>query len=280
MHPFVLFLLILAAVFAVLCILYVLAVRPGPRRAEAKRFARGCYAHRGLHNAALPENSMAAFRAAVEAGYDIELDVQLSRDGVPMVFHDATLARMCAVDGRLSDYTAEELSRMPLAGHAEHTIPTLAEVLRMVDGRVMLLVEIKGEKDIAPVCEGAAALLDAYDGPFCVESFSPYVVRWLRDNRPAWVRGQLSSRFLRDPRHRNVSGLIMQLLLTNFLTKPAFIAYDCRYSRYFSLAIATRLFRAYSLGWTVKSNGQEHACRDRFDGIIFEGYLPKKRTDK
>ena len=278
MPPILIFLIILAAVLALLAVLYLLAIKPNPRRAEAEAFAHGCYAHRGLHNEERPENSLAAFRAAVEAGYDIELDVQLSRDGVPMVFHDATLSRMCGVHARLSEYTAEELSRMPLGAHAEHTIPTLAEVLSLVDGRVKLLVEIKTEKDCTPVCERTAALLDAYNGPFCVESFSPYAVRWLRENRPTWVRGQLSSRFLCDPRHKNASGFIIQMLLPNFLTKPDFIAFDCRYSRYFSFKLASRLFRVYSLGWTVKTRAQEIVCRPHFDGIIFEGYLPEKRN--
>lgn len=278
MHPFLIVLLILLPILAVLFVLYVLAVKPGPRRAQAARFMQGCYAHRGLHNADRPENSLAAFRAAVEAGYDIELDVQLSRDGVPMVFHDATLTRVCGVEARLSEYTAAELAKMPLCGKAGHTIPTFAEVLALVNGRVMLLVEIKGEKDIAPVCEATSALLDAYAGPFCVESFSPYVVRWFRENRPEWVRGQLSSHFFRDPRHRTLSGLIMQSLVTNYLTKPDFVAFDRCYSRYFPFWLATRLHRGYSAAWTVKSRAQELACRTRFDCIIFEGYLPEKRS--
>ena len=279
MPPILIFLIILAALCVALAVLYVLAVKGNPRRAETKRFAAGCYAHRGLHNADRPENSMAAFRAAVEAGYDIELDVQLSRDGVPVIFHDATLTRMCGIDARVCDYTAEELSRITLNGKTGHTIPTFAEVLEMVDGRVMLLVEIKAEKDCAAVCGTAAALLDSYAGPFCVESFSPYAVRWFRDNRPTWVRGQLSSRFLRDPRHQTVSGFIMQLLLTNFLTKPDFIAFDCRHSRYFSYKLATRLLRAYGFGWTIKTRAQEIVCRPHFDAIIFEGYLPEKRKN-
>ena len=263
-----------------LAVLYMLAIKPNVRRPQTRRFMRGIYAHRGLHNAERPENSMAAFRAAVEAGYDIELDVQLSRDGVPMVFHDATLNRVCGIDARLSDYTAEELQKMPLCGLASHTIPTLADVLAMVDGRVMLMVEIKAEKNAAPVCEGAAALLDAYSGPFCVESFSPYAVRWCRDNRPNWVRGQLSSRFLRDPRHRNVSGAIMQFLLTNFLTKPDFISFDRRYNRFLPFVLVRKFYHAYTAGWTVKSRAQQIVSRDSFDCIIFEGYLPEKRGKK
>ena len=278
MPPFAIFLLILACVFAVLFVLYVLSVKPNVRREEAKKFMKGCYAHRGLHDDRLPENSLAAFAAACEAGYDIELDVQLSRDGIPMVFHDASLARVCGIDARLSEYTAEELSAMPLLGKAAHTIPTLAEVLSLVNGRVKLMVEIKGETDVIQVCEKTAALLDTYDGPYCVESFSPYVVRWFRDNRPGVVRGQLSSHFWCDPRHRNKNGFIMQSLFTNFLTKPDFISFEHQYSRYFPFWLATKFYRSYSSAWTVKSRAQEIACQRHFNCIIFEGYRPEKRN--
>ena len=260
MPPVFIFLLVLVVVFAVLSILYVLAVKPNVRRAQTDRFMQGCYAHRGLHDDALPENSLAAFDAACRAGYDIELDVQLSRDGVPMVFHDATLVRVCGVEARLSDYTAAELSKITLCGKKEYTIPTLSEALRVINGRVMLMVEIKGEeKGIASVCEETALLLDCYEGPYCIESFSPYAVHWFRKNRPAVVRGQLSSHFFRDPRHRNINGFIMQSLFTNFLTKPDFISFDRRYSRYLPFLLATRLHRGYSAAWTVKSRAQELA---------------------
>ncbi len=281
MPPYISIPLIVFAVFAVFFILYLFAVKPSPRRAGAELYMRGAYAHRGLHDASLPENSLAAFDAACRADYGIELDVQLSRDGIPVVFHDATLNRVCGIDALVIDRTAEELGKTPLCGKPEHTIPTFAEVLRLVDGRVPLMVEIKGtsKENTYAVCEAVAPLLDAYEGRYCMESFNPYAVYWFKKNRPAVVRGQLSSHFWRDPKHRTATGLLMQSLATNFLTKPDFISFDRRYSRLFSFSVARGLWRCYASAWTVKSRAQEHACRTRFDCVIFENYLPDMRNE-
>ncbi|MBQ8859195.1 MAG: glycerophosphodiester phosphodiesterase [Clostridia bacterium] len=276
MPPYISIPLILFAVFAVLFILYLFAVRP-LRRAHTAQYMRTPYAHRGLHDADLPENSMAAFRAACRAGYGIELDVQLSSDGEVVVFHDATLDRVCGISGKVIERTAEELGRLPLCGKAEHTIPTFADVLNAVGGRVPLMVEIKGtsKENTYAVCEAVAPMLDAYEGAYCIESFNPYAVYWFQKNRPEVVRGQLSSRFWKDPKHRNAQGLLMQSLVTNFITKPDFISFDRRYNRFFPFVVARGLWHGYASAWTVKSRAQEiAACRDSFDCVIFEGYLP------
>lgn len=281
MPPYVSIPLIILAVFAVFFILYLFAVKPAPRRAGVELYMRGAYAHRGLHNADLPENSAAAFEAACRAGYGIELDVQLSSDGIPVVFHDATLNRVCGIDARVLDRTAEELGGTALSGKAAHTIPTFADVLRLVDGRVPLMVEIKGtsKENTYAVCEAVAPLLDAYEGPYCIESFNPYAVYWFKENRPAVVRGQLSSHFWRDPKHRTATGLLMQSLITNCITKPDFISFDRRYSRLFSFTVVRCLWRCPASAWTVQSRAQEYACRTRFDCVIFENYLPEQRND-
>ena len=277
MPPYIAIPLIVLAVFFLLFVLYVLSVCPGRRRREAAPFMGWHYAHRGLHNAEIPENSLAAFDAACRAGYGIELDVQLSRDGVAMVFHDATLTRVCGIEGKLSYYTAAELQKMPLCGKTEHTIPTLCEVLRLVDGRVPLLVEIKGYRLIAPVCEATVALLDSYKGAYLIESFTPYVVHWFKKNRPAVIRGQLSSRLFRKGK-RNVGNLIVQLLCSNFIARPDFIAFCYEDRHLLSFRLATRLYHAWSMAWTVKSTAAEQESRG-FDDIIFEAYLPAKKGE-
>ena len=128
------------------------------------------YAHRGLHNETLPENSLGAFQNAVDNRIGIELDIQLSKDNVPMVFHDASLKRVCDIDAKLCEYTAEELGQIKLLG-TDYTIPTFETVLDLVDGRVPLLVEFKhGNSDL---CKIACDMLDNYNGAFCVESFDP-----------------------------------------------------------------------------------------------------------
>lgn len=256
-------------------------MKPAPRRAGVALYMRGAYAHRGLHDDNLPENSAAAFDAACRAGYGIELDVQLSSDGIPVVFHDATLNRVCGIDARVLDRTAKELGKTALSGKPEHTIPTFADVLRLVDGRVPLMVEIKGtsKENAYAVCEAVAPLLDAYEGQYCIESFNPYAVYWFKKNRPAVVRGQLSSHFWRDPKHRTITGLLMQSLVTNCITKPDFISFDRRYSRLFSFGVARCLWRCHASAWTVQSRAQEYACCTRFDCVIFENYLPETRNE-
>lgn len=271
--------LIVLGVFAFLFVLYLFALCPRRVRKQSAYFTTYNYAHRGLHDDRLPENSLAAFEAACRAGYGIELDVRLSRDGVPMVFHDETLKRMCGIDRRVDEFTAKELEGIALAGNPSHTIPRFSTVLALVRGRVPLLVEIKGLTDASRVCEAAAPLLDDYRGAYCIESFSPYAVRWYRHNRPLVVRGQLTEHYFANRgKKKTAAMLVMQLLLTNFLTKPDFIAYNLRDRRYLPFRLATRLFGARAFAYTVKSVDDEERCIGYFDALIFEGYLPVRRN--
>ena len=148
------------------------------------------YAHRGAHGDGIPENSMAAFARAADNGCGIELDVQLSKDGQVMVFHDTYLERMTGMPGKCGDYTAEELSAIRLAG-TEETIPTFRDVLALVHGRVPLLVELKGESLDTAVCAPTAALLRGYSGKFIVESFNPCLLGWFARHEPKMIRGLL-----------------------------------------------------------------------------------------
>ena len=135
------------------------------------------YAHRGLfdNETAAPENSLAAIRKAIAAGYGIEFDVQLSKDDVPVVFHDASLKRMCGVDGNVWEYTLEELQKLQLL-NSNQTIPTLAEVLAVVDGQVPLIIEYKMDRVDTKVCQLGNELLKDYHGIYCMESFHPFAV--------------------------------------------------------------------------------------------------------
>lgn len=273
----VLILLIVAGLLLLFLCLLLLAVRPNRARQATAYYASFNYAHRGLHNDRVPENSLRAFEAACRAGYAIELDVQLSRDGVPMVFHDATLQRVCGLPGRLCDFTAEELGHMPLCGMRD-TIPTLAAVLEAVRGRTPLLIEIKGERDVVPVCEATCALLDHYRGPYCMESFSPYAVHWFRQHRPLVVRGQLSDRLWRYKGKRTLPALAVQLLCTNFLTRPDFVAFNLEHRRSLPLFFFARLWRAHTFAWTVRTPEEQDLCLGYFDSIIFETIHPLRRN--
>ena len=186
-------LLILAAVIAA----YLLCLYPGARRSP-EPFAGRCFAHRGLHDgtAACPENSLAAFAAARQAGYAVELDVQLTADGQVVVFHDADLWRMCDVRGRVSDLRYDEVSACRLLG-GEEGIPLLQDALQVLDGTTVLC-EVKSYGGIRDtrLCERLVPLLSAYPGTVILQSFDPFCVRRLRHLFPAWRCGLLVHNFL------------------------------------------------------------------------------------
>lgn len=231
------------------------------------------YAHRGLHGETedgfAPENSLAAFRRAADAGFGIELDLQLSRDGEVFVFHDYSLARMTGCDKKLSELTADELDKLRLSGGGER-IPRLTEVLETVGGRVPLLIELKGESVDTALCPAANAILSEYGGEYIVESFNPMLLNWYRKHRPEIRRGQLYTNVCREKGISPLNILLTGMLL-NCLSRPDFVAYDKKSPRAFPLFAATRIFRAARFAWTIR-NPSEHGP----DHAIFEGFIPKK----
>ena len=260
-------LFIVAGILLLLVLFYFFLLIPRRRRKETAPFLAHPYAHRGLFGAAVPENSLSAFREAVEAGYGIELDVQLSADGEVMVFHDESLLRMTGRDASLYSLKKSELDDLRL-GESDERIPTLHEVLALVDGRVPLLVEIKSDHALGEVCRKTAAILDEYTGPYMIESFHPLALRWFRKNRPDVVRGQLSARLFVKGK-RTLSMFVAQNLLLNFLGRPDFIAFDYHNKNRFSFALCRLLYRPYTVAWTVCDKEALVASR-RFDAVIFE----------
>ena len=209
---------------AVLSGLYLLAVMPRmTNRADPAPFKTRFFAHRGLHDngSDAPENSMAAFRKAVESGFGIELDVQLTADLVPVIFHDPDLLRVCGVNRQVRDCTYAQLQEYKLFGSNER-IPTLREFLEMVDGRVPLIVEFKSEDTDMTLCRIIDPMLKAYKGVYCIESFNPLVLFWYRIHRPGVMRGQLSDGFLHIPKYRTFpkapATISVQFLIPNFLS--------------------------------------------------------------
>ena len=233
------------------------------------------YAHRGLfdNDSEAPENSLPAFRLAVENGYGIELDVQLSKDGIPVVFHDATLKRMCGVDGKVWDYTLAELQQMKLASSNE-TIPTFAEALATIAGKTPIIVEYKLDRVQTQVCELANELLNQYErnyqGVYCIESFHPLAVIWYKKNRPDVVRGQLSMEFWKDEKQKDKKYLILlAFLVSNVASRPDFISYQHSDYKNISRRLC-RLMGALSVTWTIKSKEQYEKVKDQFDLFIFD----------
>lgn len=258
---------IVLGILAALFLVHVLLLTTRRRRTEAEAFMQAPYAHRGLFGGAIPENSLAAFRAAVDMGYGIELDVQLSADGEVMVFHDESLLRMTGCDASLYSKTKEELSALRLGETGEH-IPTLKEVLSLVDGKVPLLVEIKSDHAVFDVCRKTAELLDGYTGAYMIESFHPLAVNWFRKNRPSVVRGQLSARLFKKG-DRTPSMFLVQNLLLNFLARPDFVAYDYHHKKGYSFSLCRLFHRPYTVAWTVRDKDALALSRG-FDAVIFE----------
>lgn len=264
-------------ILVIVTLLYLFLIRPRAKSPDAAPFLCCGFAHRGLHDAALgiPENSLAAFERAVKEGYGIELDVQLSSDGVPVVFHDAALSRMCAIDRRVNSLTFEQLRSYCLAGTAER-IPSFAEVLSLVNGRVPLLVEIKMDRMDMQIPAAIDKLLSGYSGDYCIESFHPMALWWYRKNRPDILRGQLSTHFNVENRTLSPLQFLLGKMVLNLISRPDFISYNWRFGRDLSLFLCRRIFHAHAAGWVIRSERELKACRKHFDIYIFEGFLPSE----
>lgn len=257
-------------------ILYLLAVMPRMvKRPDLSLFKKRYFAHRGLHDneGDAPENSMAAFRKAVDADYGMEFDVHVTKDGTPVVFHDGKLERMCGADGEVEDYTYEELQQFTL-GKSEERIPKLEDLLLMIQGRVPLIVEIKSEKADVSDCAVIDRLLRSYSGEYCIESFNPMVLWWFRRHHNEVVRGQLATNFRKDVGYNSLLYFCMTHLVFNFLTKPDFIAYNYEYRKEPGRRICRRLFKNTAVAWTIRSFEELEIVYDEFDAFIFESFTP------
>lgn len=235
------------------------------------------YAHRGLHGNGVPENSMEAFQKAKQAGYGVELDVHLLKDGQLAVIHDASLRRTTGRDGYIEDLTSEDLPAYFLE-NSQQTIPLLQQVLDLYRGEAPLIVELKCERNnYARLCETVCHLLDGYHGVYCVESFDPRCIYWLRKNRPDLIRGQLTENYFRSPGSK-LSWYLKVLLswqMLNFLTLPDFVSYKFRDRRNVSNFLCRRLWRLHGVTWTVKSQEELNLALKEGWLPIFEGFIPK-----
>lgn len=273
MNPVLTVLLILAILF----IIYIFLIAPRMFGKPDRTPLYGVlYAHRGLfdNNTDAPENSLAAFQKAVEAGYGIELDVQLSKDNQLVVFHDASLKRMCGVDGNVWEYTLEELQQFKLADSTE-TIPTFKDVLATVDGKVPLIIEYKLDVPQTKVCELANEQLKKYNGTYCIECFHPLAVLWYKKNRPDVIRGQLCMEYWKEEKYKGkLMFLLLSYLVTNVATRPDFIAYQHSDASNLSRRICAKL-GTLSVAWTIKNQEQFEEAKKHFDLFIFDSFIPK-----
>ena len=274
MNPIFIILISAGAFFVLGLFVYLFAVKPRGKRKETKKFFGVKYAHRGLHMEGVEENSMTAFKNAVEKGYGIELDVRFSKDGELVVFHDATLKRVCGVDKRVVDLTLSELKEINF-GSTEETIPTFKEVLELVDGTVPLLVEIKQDMGEGDVATAACRMLKEYKGDYMIESFNPLAIMTVKKELPHIVRGILSDNYMRNKSMRKPLYILLKNLMFNFLCRPDFVAFNhCELERSFTVRLVKKLYDPPLFAWTVRSEEEEKRCYDKgFDGVIFEDYL-------
>lgn len=239
---------------------------PPPSLRKVGWIAGTTFAHRGLHGSGVPENSLAAFERAIERGLGIELDIQRSSDGQPMVFHDWELDGLTADTGPVARRSAEQLGATRLAG-TDQTIPTLGRVLELVAGRVPVLIEIKSRKDSRAnsLCLPVRRTLEGYGGAHAAMSFDPRVCRWFADFAPLTPRGLVVT----EEDDKALPGRLRRHLAL-WHAKPDFLAYDVRDlpSRF----AADQRARGLPLAtWTVRSADHRERAGEHADAPIAEG---------
>ena len=278
--------LVLLITVLVLFLLWCALLLPRRKHPGWEKLVKVRYAHRGLHDMALekplrPENSMAAFQAAVEKGFGAELDVHLMADGGLAVVHDSDLTRICRKNTLIESLRTEDLKDYPLLETKEH-IPLLKDVLKLFEGKTPLIIELKvSGSNAAALTDAIMTALKDWNGMYCIESFHPAVLLHLKKRYPEVIRGQLSANFL----HSNEAGslilpvrLILTFLLTTFLTRPDFIAFRWEDRSCPSLRLMRKLYDVHEVGWTVRNQEvMEHLEKN---GVtpIFENFVPEHPT--
>lgn len=259
--------------FAVVVGLYLYAIWPRTTRiSDVMQYNHAMFAHRGYHNKEklIPENSMAAFQAAVAKGYGIELDIHITKDGKLAVFHDDTLERMCQESGNVESYTLEELRRFHLLNTTEK-IPELTEVLAYVEGRVPLLIELKIPGRNLAVCKASYEALKDYTGKFMVQSFNTMGLYWYRKNAPEILRGQLSSNLtISEEKEPYLLRFLIKYLFLNMLGRPDFISYKLKDLPNMNVSLCRELFGTPVAVWTLRTESALEQGQSKYNMCIFE----------
>lgn len=266
---------VLFLILPVLLFIYLFSTCCRRGHPEIKNLQGWKYAHRGLHDEQSPENSLSAFRKARDNGYGVELDVHLLADGNLAVIHDSQLKRMTGFDGKVEDLTTEQLKSSRLTG-TEETIPEFRQVLDLYNGRAPLIVELKvSGNNYAELCRKACKMLDNYKGVYCMESFDPRCVWWLKKNRPNVIRGQLTENYFK---RNSKLPVVLKFLLThqmlNFVTKPDFVAYRYEDCATFSYWITRKLWKVPGVAWTLVNREDYDRAVEAGLIPIFENFLP------
>ena len=225
-------------------------------------------AHRGLFDREkIPENSMLAFDKALEKGYSIEVDVNMTQDGYIVVFHDNSLKRMTGIKNDITTMTLSEIKKLKLLG-TENKIPTFEDVLLQVSGKVPILIEVKPNSKYKELMEKLINLLEKYNGKYSIQSFDPRIVYWLKKNIPQISRGQISSKNIREVKSR-ILKILLGKMVFNVITKPNFVSYQY-------LSINEKFYKKQKnkgrevIAWTLKNKEDYEKIRDYCDMVVFE----------
>ena len=261
---------------AILFLLYLLSLRGRTGHPVLEAMQGFHYAHRGLHGNGIPENSMAAFRAAKAAGYGLELDIHLMADGNLAVIHDSSLKRTAGVDVKITDLTADLLPDYPLE-ETEEIIPLLPQILELYRGAAPLIIELKPDgNNHGALVDAAVKAMEGYQGTWCMESFDPRCVRHLRMNHAEVCRGQLSFNFFTED---NGVAPWLKFALThnmlNFITLPDFVAYSFDHRKQtISNFFCRKFWKLQGVSWTIRSLEDCNTAKKEAWLPIFEYFTP------
>lgn len=258
---------------------WAVAVKPRTKgKPDMTVFSAYDYANGGLHDYCknIPENTKTSFQAAMKHGYGVVMDVRVTRDGVPVVFSDHELWRMCSVDGELEEMTYEEVSQLKLL-NTEYKILKLSEALDVIDGQVPVLLQLKGYgSNYTALCEGCAMVMDQYDGVLAVEAMDYRCVRWFMRYRPSVIRGQMLEKSVDfgDSFFSLFRQFAKNWLLTNCMSKPDFISCHFVDRKSLSLSFCRFLYHVPVMNWVVRTMKEYEAARMDDAMVAFEDIKP------
>ena len=217
-------------------------------------------AHRGVHNDKVPENSLASFKKAIRENYAIEFDVHLLKDNTIVVFHDDDLKRMCNSNKKLKDLTLNEIKEYKLK-ESKEKIPTLKEVLSIINGKVPIIVELKSDRKVGLLENELVKELDNYNGLFAIKSFNPLIVNWFKKNRPDYIRGLLVPN-----KKNNIKLFVLNKMFLLNICKPDFLS--CNYNMYDNKKVIKFKKEKPVLAWTINSQKNYDKYKNKFDNLI------------
>lgn len=220
-------------------------------------------AHRGLHNDSIGENTLLSYEKAISKNYIIELDVHLTSDKKIVVYHDNNLKRLTGIDKDIKDLSLNQIRNITLKT-GEH-IPTFKEVLKLVDGKVPLLIEIKMDNKVGLLEKELVKYLDDYKGKFAIQSFNPLCLYWFKKNRKEYIRGQLVTQ---QYNFNFICNFVCKHMVLNPITKPDFISINIK--RLPDQKIRNKYIL---IGWTIKNKKELDKYRNCCDNLICENIL-------